>query len=134
MAVFVESLEADAPVSALKSMQLLFGYLLGHFTDLSAGLCIQLGASSELYSKSEDDTISLLETESRLLDSIAFLSDRHSSLPEAQALINTFIDPASGQPRSFFVLAGSGKNQRRSYGYEAILRGMQNASAGPQPE
>lgn len=109
MTVFVESLEADAPVSALKSMQLLLAYLLGHFTDLSAGLCIQLGASSELYSKSEEDQISLLETESRLLDSIAFLSDRHSSLPEAQALINTFIDPASGEPRSFFILAGAGK-------------------------
>lgn len=109
MTTFVESLEADAPVSALKSLQLLFAYLLGHFTDLSAGLCIQLGASSELYSKSEEDSISLLESENRLLESINFLSENHSSVSEALGLISVFVDTNTGHPRSFFTLAGAGK-------------------------
>jgi hypothetical protein len=109
MTVFVESLEADAPVSAYKALQQLFAYLLGHFTDLSSALCIQLGANSELYSKSEDDAISLLECESRLLDSINYLFENHSSVSESQGMTSIFVDSQTGQARSFFVLAGSGK-------------------------
>lgn len=104
MTVFTESLEADAPASAFKHLQQLFAFLLGHFTDLATSMCVSLGASSELYCKSEDDIISLVEAETRLLEALNFLSERQGQNPGAGHILEVFVDLRQGASRTYLEI------------------------------
>ena len=132
MEEFDDGVRLDAPNTALRALRQAFAFLLGLCADLVGAVCVEMGASADLFVLAEGDSIRLPEAETRLKEGLYFLSQLTDS-QLAKDLVAVFFDE-SGEPRQFYLLTQGGKVEGHDGRVAPRFRFLQRAPPGPGPQ